>query len=418
MQSSPGPAKDSSHATPFSTPLPPADENPVFPSANASIAELDPLIARTAEKLTELINIFKRQLDDRDGYSANTQGSIEIVINSTIPQTYILSLIHDSEGKEHPISVNITQGKGYLSTNGHPRLDRGLANSHTSTDGGVLPTYRPAHHETDSVLEQDIISRRKRKISVDGDRNNSVSLARKRIRTNEGDDGDAVPLITKHELEELFAKQREDIHEDTTECVNHVQRLLRRWREQWRDKSDWELNKLNQLAAHEESATSRMPCTEVSTNRLQEMPESAAGVLATPEHARLKNLPEIIRKEAEQLSKQIRWVEECRRIASDAHDKREDTWRASSAAFHGKNRQDRVSFEKQALNSSAIQGNMLSQILTEVKTLASVVFSLKWETPPQFSPLYPPPLSAPFPGQDQSQAQKGGQAQNLSDRPS
>ena len=416
MQSSPDPAIDSSHATPLSTPLPSTDENLLFPLASVVPTELDPLVAQTAKKLTKVINDFKRQLDERDGYSANVQGSIEMVINSTTPQTYILSLVHDLEGEEHPISVNVAQKKGHLPKNGHLRAGRDSTNYRASADGGALP-YKPTPRESDSVLEQDIVSRRKRKISTDNDdQDESVSLAGKRIRISEGGNEDIMPPITKHELEELFAKQREDIHEDTTECVNHVQRLLRRWREQWREKNGCELGKLGQLATQQGGAASKISYTEASSSRLQETQASVAGIFATSEqdgYVGLTDLSDTIRKEAKQLSNQIRWVEECRRIASDAHDEREETWRTSSAAFHDKNRQDRESFEKRALNESAIQRNMLSQILTEVKTLASVAFSLKWETPAQFPPSYPPQLHAPFSGQDQGQAQREDQSQNI-----
>ena len=420
MQSSPDPAIDSSHATPFSPPLPSTNENLLFPLASVVPAELDPLVTQTAKKLTEVINDFKRQLDERDGYSANVQGSIEMVINSTTPQTYILSLVRDLEGEEHPISVNIAQKKGHLPTNGHLRAGRDSTNDRACADSGALPYYKPTPRESDSVLEQDIVSRRKRKISTDNDdQDESVSLARKRIRISEGGNEDIMPPMTKHELEELFTKQREDIHEDTTECVNHVQRLLRRWREQWREKNRCELGKSGQLATQQGAAASKISYTEASSTGLQETSASVAGIFATPEqdgYVELTNLPDTIRKEAKQLSNQIRWVEECRRIASDAHDEREETWRTSSAAFHDKNRQDRESFEKRALNESTIQRNMLSQILTEVKTLASVAFSLKWETPAQFPPSYPPQLHAPFSGQDQGQAQREDQGQNINGR--
>ena len=70
MQSSHDPTTDLSHTAPFSTPLPSTDENLLFPLASVVPAELDPLITQTAKKLTEVINDFKRKLDERDGYSA------------------------------------------------------------------------------------------------------------------------------------------------------------------------------------------------------------------------------------------------------------------------------------------------------------------------------------------------------------
>ncbi|OCK86149.1 hypothetical protein K432DRAFT_399595 [Lepidopterella palustris CBS 459.81] len=412
MQQSPGPGTDSSHATPFSTPLPSTDEQLLSPLANITPSEIDPLITQAAERLAAAINDFKRALDTRDSSSASVKGSIDIFINTENPQTYTLSLVHDLEGEEHPISVRITN-KEHSTTNGQSRAG---PNATAKAHAAVRP-YKPARRESDAGLEQDIIPRRKRKIDGDGGDNlDDDTSGRKRVRMGDDVSEDIMQLISKGDLEELLAKQRDDIQEDTTDCVNHVQKLLRRWKEQWDEKNDWECDQFSHLASQQGIAT-RINAVDLS----QSMPTSAADVFATPENDEATgpvNLPDLIRKESRQISKQIRWVEECRRIAADSHDQREETWRGSSATFHDKNRQNREIFEKRLIHESAAQGNLLNQILSEIKALASVTYSLKWETPAQFSPPYPVPPANPFTDQHaHPQGQPQGQGRGGTRRP-
>jgi hypothetical protein len=73
------------------------------------------------------------------------------------------------------------------------------------------------------------VSRRKRKHNANGD------VSNKRQRMDEDDD--IMPLINKEDLDDLLSKLREDIQEDTSECVNHVHRLLQRFKDEWHEKS-------------------------------------------------------------------------------------------------------------------------------------------------------------------------------------
>jgi hypothetical protein len=227
-------------------------------------------------------------------------------------------------------------------------------------------------------------------------------LGRKRMRMM-GDDEDecTMPVISKDDLRDLLAKMREDIQEDTTECANHVQRLLRKWREQWYEKSCCEYDILTKLERQGVSVDKDAFDTGRSGTR-----PSISDMFAVPDGQKdpifgLVNIPDLVRKESKQLSNQIRWVEQCRRIASEAHDAREETWRTSSAIYHDQARQNRENFEKRMLSESAMQGNLLNQIMSEVKGLASVALSLKWETPGQYPPSapYPAPVPSSQPGQ-------------------
>jgi hypothetical protein len=94
------------------------------------------------------------------------------------------------------------------------------------------------------------------------------------------------------------------------------------------------------------------------------------------------------------VSAQIKWVEECRRVAGQAHDAREEKWRATSATFHDDNRKSREQHETWLVSEIGWQRNMLIQLANDVKGLYPLTHSLKWETPPQLSHS-PAPLPMP-----------------------
>jgi hypothetical protein len=229
-------------------------------------------------------------------------------------------------------------------------------------------------------LEKDIVSRKKRKRG-DGD-----GAPQKRERSNEGEEEDAMPLITKDDLHDLLSKLREDIQDDTTECVNHVQKLLRRFKEEWHERTKWE----------DEQASTRRPAREPFRDSIV---GNGSAFPSGPSEGDDQNTStnDLIRQESKLLSSQIRWVEECRRVATAMHDEREENWRTTSAGFHEGNRQNREQFQNRMLHESAIQGKMLNEILNEVKSIGLYTQSMKWETPDHLATpsSYAPQMMAP-----------------------
>ncbi|KAF2026704.1 hypothetical protein EK21DRAFT_103052 [Setomelanomma holmii] len=268
--------------------------------------ESDPLVAETAKRIANVINDFKRQLDQRDRTWATATGQVELALDS---QTFLLTIVPDLDGDEYPITVYV-QAKTPNATN------VGL-NSPPATKSS---TYKSTRRETDAELERDLVSRKKRKLEEDGDASN------KRPRTAD-DEEDIMPLITMEDLDDLLSKLREDVQEDTSECVNHVQRLLRQFKEEWHEKT---------------------------------------------QHA---------------YGYQIKWVEDCRRVAAGIHDKSEDTWRTTSAG---------------CWHESSMNTQTLNQILNEVKAIGLIAQSMEWETPsshlmPPTRPEHPPQPTAQTP---------------------
>ncbi|KAF2201534.1 hypothetical protein GQ43DRAFT_33461 [Delitschia confertaspora ATCC 74209] len=383
MQTLPDAAAES---PPFSTPLPSGDDQLLSPSTSNTPSDVDPLIAQTAKRLADVINDFKRELDKRDGVWAYTHGALEITLKGNIHQSYEVRIIPDEDGDEYPITVQASLKKEKSTASGGAGSTMNPNNTNPSSSSTSL--YQPVRRDSDAELERDILPRRKRKL----DEGINDGASKKRPRTDEDDDEDIMPLISTDGMEDLLTKLRDDIQEDTSECVNHVQKLLRRFKEEWHEKSKWDYEQLSGLRGKGDSRN--------SVERT-----SAPDGFPSPTFDRgdeSGSLHDFIRREAKLLSSQIRWVEECRRVASDAHDKREETWRTSSAGFHDRNRQDRENFQQRILGETTRQGQMLNQILNEVKGLAHVTMSLKWETPDQLTthPVYPPPPSVPaFPTQ-------------------
>jgi hypothetical protein len=78
------------------------------------------------------------------------------------------------------------------------------------------------------------------------------------------------------------------------------------------------------------------------------------------------------------VSAQIKWVEECRRIADEAHDRREETWRTSSATFHDNTRKARERHESWMVQEMNWQRNLLLGMANDLKGLYPLGHSLKW----------------------------------------
>jgi hypothetical protein len=87
--------------------------------------------------------------------------------------------------------------------------------------------------------------------------------------------------------------------------------------------------------------------------------------------------PPSVTSRLQNVSAQIKWVEECRRIAEEAHDRREETWRLSSATFHDETRKDRERHEAWMVSEMAWQRNTLVGMMKDLKGLYPLGHSLK-----------------------------------------
>ncbi|KAH7095334.1 hypothetical protein FB567DRAFT_432484 [Paraphoma chrysanthemicola] len=353
----------------------------------------DPLVAETAKRIADVINDFKHQLDQRDGTCAHASGRLEVALDT---QTFLLSVVPDVDGDEFPITV-------------HAQLKPSNATNSNTPEPTAhhASTYRPTRRTSDAELERDLVSRKKRRLDEDGDTGNM------RPRTGDGKE-DIMPLITKDDLDDLLSKLREDIQEDTSECINHVQRLLRRFKEEWHEQSKYD---------HEQSQTQqpKSPFRDSLANNASVSASFPSPNMDRDDHS--SSVPDVVRRETRLVSAQIKWVEDCRRIAADIHEKREENWRKSSASFHDRQRQNCETFQNRILHESSVNTATLNQILSEVKAIGSYAQSMKWETPTSHSmnmalstptpPAFPTQPSMPSPTQNQARTQHCDQPSKL-----
>lgn len=374
-------APDREETPPFTTPDASMDEqqpdSPASPdAAEASSGRIDPLAAKAAKRVADVINDFKRELDARDGTWAHVQGSVELALKfDGAPKTFTLTITPDEDGDEYPVTVKAALKEPKVIT-----ID--------DATPAAQPIFRPTRRASDAELEQDIVSRRKRKLDNGDDETNK----RPRTGSEEGDEV-IMPLITGEDLDDRLVKLREDIQEDTTETVNHVQRLLRRFKDEWHEHTKHDFEQTQTLRPRGSFRNS--------------IPAAGAGPGASFPSSDGEgddanaSITEVIRREAGLLSRQIKWVEDCRRVANDAHVQREDTWRTSSAGFHDQQRQDRENFQNRMVHDTALHSQTLNQILNEVKAIGLYAQNMKWETPsyldhmPNPSPQVPTPPAFP-----------------------
>lgn len=146
-------APDREETPPFTTPDASMDEQqaalPASPdSAETSSGTLDPLVAKAAKRIADVINEFKRELDQRDGVWANSQGSVELVLKTGPSfKTFVLSLTPDEHGDEYPVTVQAALKRPEVIT-----ID-------DDTTPATQPTLSSTRSASDAELEKEIVSR-------------------------------------------------------------------------------------------------------------------------------------------------------------------------------------------------------------------------------------------------------------------
>ena len=385
-------APDCEETLHYTTPDASMDEqqslSPLSPgSAETATGMIDPLVAKTAKKIADVINDFKRELDQRDGTWAHAQGSLELALKiRQSTETFKLTLVPGQDGDKCPITVQTVLKK--------PEV--------IIVDSDTKPTipsiFKPMQHASDAKLRRDVILHKKRKLDDGEDESNKYS--RTSGDDDDGDDDDdTVSLIDKDDLDDLLVELQKDIQEET-DTASHVQRLLRRFKGEWRKKS-----KLGCEQSRTKQSGARLRDSISAVGSGPSGPFSPSDVEG---NGVSDSIADTVRQETGLILRQIKWAEDCRRIANEVHIKREDTWRTSSAGFHDQQRQNRENFQNRMVHESAMHSQTLNQILNEVKAIGLYAQNMKWETPsylnhmPNMSPQIPTPST--FPTQPTPQA--------------
>ncbi|KAL1601744.1 hypothetical protein SLS60_006659 [Paraconiothyrium brasiliense] len=393
---SPAPEHDD---TPSTTPLP-ADGR-TSPSEDADVGAARVLrVTRTAEKIAELLRELRRELESLgDTAAIETHGTLQVALK-TPDSTTTIKL--DDVSHSERVCSSVT-GPAFATNGTEPPMNGAGADPTTAItiedDSAAASTATTSLHkrtrrDSDAELEKELVSR-KRQRAERGEKDANM-------QHDANDDDDIMPLITKEDLEKIVAKLREDIQEDTSECVNHVQKLLRRFKEEWHEK--------NAVDVEQASNGQNGQGFKASMVGNGSTPAAAFPSLGIGQDDQDIPVPELIRQESKLISSQIKWVEECRRVAADAHDRREENWRTSSATFHDKGRQERESFQSRILHEQGTQTQALNQILNEVRSFGLYVQSMKWETPGSLlmPPYHPGPPAFPTQPPPAPSSSRGG----------
>ncbi|KAF2838533.1 hypothetical protein M501DRAFT_992507 [Patellaria atrata CBS 101060] len=361
--------------------------NDVNPTANTSRDALKDV----GRQLKDILEGLKKQLESPAGSYVDISCNFTVDIRGPCPESYKIVLVHDLDATPSGLDVRVENS---------PR-DSVITLPTPISAGHPAPTpvaRFPNKMDLDMMLERDLMSRRKLQQQEEenankqgGDDGSNTSLKRKR-----DEEETPAPSRSRLELQKMLENNRDDIQDDTVESVNHLQRLMRRWREQWRDKNAWMFDFFKQM--HEEERSKKAWLEE----RFAALHREIGADLAQPvieENGSESGSKARLFMELKNLSNQVKWVEDCRRIADASHDKKEDTWRSTSATFHDQMRRQRETYEQWMIQEVKTLRSMLSHVLGEIRALSPVVMSLKWDDPTFRHPAPPPaiPYGAPAP---------------------
>lgn len=131
-------------------------------------------------------------------------------------QTFVLTIVSNKNGEKHPIKVQT-------------KFKRHDADHSNVTSHAFACT--PTRCESDVDLERYQVSQEIGEFDVDGDEH-------RKLQCTDNDDKDIIPKIIKDDLDDLLINLRENLQEDTSDCINHVQHLMRPFGEGWQEKRE------------------------------------------------------------------------------------------------------------------------------------------------------------------------------------
>lgn len=358
-----------------------------------------PRLEEIGSHVGDFLNGIQSELKEK-GEAVSMSGTITIRLGKGDVQTVRLQLVEDLTSSDGSLHVHVDSWKG----NNPPEVRR------------ASPRSPNDQYQLGQDLSEDIQPRlKKRKLSQpnDDDLGHGDPAAKATPGPSEPKD---VADMTSDELEQMLSKNRDDIQTDTVDAVNQTNRILRKFHEQWRDHVAWLVNKGVSTPAM--SAMGSETVTRTQNGRAMVVPQQPASQprASFPQAGDPNSSPALSRPspsaptalQLSQLSKQIRWLEDCRRIAAEVHDKREETWRISSASFHDSSRRDRETHEKHMSKEMAEQKKMLSDLMNEVRHLNTLTYSLKFDgsSGSQGPPFPQSPATAGPPPQGQRPPQR------------
>ena len=197
-------------------------------------------------------------------------------------------------------------------------------------------------------------------------------------------------------LQDLLQWHKRRIQNHSSAGTNRIERLIVDWREQWREQGGWMYDFFKR--AHDDEIAKK-----TWMEHMFKEVESRVGAVMQSYHVTassdlaVKHSHTLV--EFQRLKEDIRWLED-RRAAADAnHDRREETWRSSSATFHDTAHKNRELAEKWMLREVKAQREATRRLTDMMFDVCKAVKGPDYEMPrlPSLSPevtTRAPPLEA------------------------
>lgn len=361
----------------------------------------EPQVGPIMEMMTAFLEVIQDQLQRVNRQEVSISGALKAQLG--IKNKRYLNITYTTEKNQTP-GIHVQ-----LDTFGDVTDNNSSTDTPRPNQAGIPQHGVAARLENSPTYEFESRQHKRRKLHDDGNRSEGAAI----IDLTDTDEDRATTKSTKlsdvtlGSLERALFSSGDELQADTLEAVMHMEQLINRFYVQSRNSEGWPQNAASPSTTRTPTTAQQKPPTRSATQSpprdLPSANEARSGksmhvpstqhddsqpAVTFPHHSDETDettvpseTPDSILKQFNQMSKQIRWLEDCRRVSTNLHSKREETWRMSSATFHDSARRDREAYEKYMVKEMMRQGQMLSTIANEVKSLSNVTYSLKWETP-------------------------------------
>ena len=184
-------------------------------------------------------------------------------------------------------------------------------------------------------------------------------------------------------LQNMLQWQKRRIQDHSSAGTNKLERLIVDWREQWREQGGWMYDFFKR--AHDDEIAKK----GWMEHMFKEV-ESRVGAVMQSYHITASSDLAVKHSqclvEFQRLKEDIRWLED-RRASSDAqHDRREETWRSSSATFHDTAHKNREVAEKWVVQEVKTQREATKRLTDMVLDVCKEIKGKDYEMPPVAAP--------------------------------
>ncbi|KAL9072947.1 MAG: hypothetical protein Q9157_004919 [Trypethelium eluteriae] len=181
----------------------------------------------------------------------------------------------------------------------------------------------------------------------------------------------------------LLQWQKRRVQDHTSAGTTKLERLIVDWREQWREQGGWMYDFFKR--AHDDEVAKK-----AWMERMFKDVESRVGAVMQSYHVTASSDLAVkhsqVLVEFQRLKEDIRWLDDRRAAANTQHDRREETWRSSSATFHDTAHKNREVSEKWVVQELKAQREGSMRITDMLLDVCREIKGRDYELPPVPTP--------------------------------